>query len=441
FGPGFLDLLTENHKRRFPTCADEDRINNLSEHLIDSILERLPFQDVVRTSILSKKWRYRWTRMRVLVLDKQFCQKIAKNGAYGRNGFIRIINQVLILHKGPISKFSLHIPKMYLYSFEEIDELMLCLSKNSVRELVLTNSNRRYELPSYVFSCIELRKLELENCIFKPPLEFKGFFNVVNLFLKDIDFGANSWETPFSLPHLKRLCLHTCTNVYNFNIKAKKLKTLIVITCPQANVLRLLDSPCLTVIALSFQKPIKDFVRVERVNLTILLSKLPKIEQFYIDGHFSKFLSADKIPKWLPHAVNSLKHLLLLYFDLGDLDQLHGALCLLRNSPNLKRLYMKLTHKPQLHDDVGASSNHLEAPGCLDQTLKRLQLADISLEGSRPELLFIKLVLAHSPSLKKFFIRPSGPHDAQKWFNIAKDTMQFPRASPNAETVYLNPKP
>ncbi|KVI00486.1 F-box domain, cyclin-like protein [Cynara cardunculus var. scolymus] len=377
-------MKMENHKRRFPTCADEDRINNLSEHLIDSILERLPFQDVVRTSILSKKWRYRWTRMRVLVLDKQFCQKIAKNGAYGRNGFIRIINQVLILHKGPISKFSLHIPKMYLYSFEEIDELMLCLSKNSVRELVLTNSNRRYELPSYVFSCIELRKLELENCIFKPPLEFKGFFNVVNLFLKDIDFGANSWETPFSLPHLKRLCLHTCTNVYNFNIKAKKLKTLIVITCPQANVLRLLDSPCLTVIALSFQKPIKDFVRVERVNLTILLSKLPKIEQFYIDGHFSK---------------------------------------------------------PQLHDDVGASSNHLEAPGCLDQTLKRLQLADISLEGSRPELLFIKLVLAHSPSLKKFFIRPSGPHDAQKWFNIAKDTMQFPRASPNAETVYLNPKP
>ncbi|KAI3697236.1 hypothetical protein L6452_30103 [Arctium lappa] len=432
----------ENHKRRFLDCAEEDIINNLAEHLIDSILERLPFQDVVRTSILSKNWRYRWTRMRVLVLDKHFSKKIAKNGAYGRNGFIRIINQVLTLHKGPISKFSLHIPKMYLYSFEEIDQLMLCVLKNSVREFVLTNSNRHYELPSYVFSCLELRRLELHNCIFRPPPEFKGIFNVETLFLKDIDFGVNSWETPVSLPHLKRLCLHTCTNVYNFNIKARKLKTLLLISCPHANVIRLLDSPCLTVVAISFQKRIKDFVRVERMNISLLLSYLPKIEQFYVDGHFIKFLSAGYIPKWLSHANNSLKHLSLLYFHLGDLDQLHGALCLLRNSPNLKKLHMKLTHMPRfMHYDVGPASNHLEAPGCLDQTLKRLQTVDISLEGSIPEQLFIKLVLAHSPSLKKLIIRPIGPHDAQKWFNIAKDIMQFPRASPNAETIYLSPKP
>ncbi|KAJ9558741.1 hypothetical protein OSB04_013355 [Centaurea solstitialis] len=435
--------MDENRKRRFLPCAEEDRLNNLAEHLIDSILERLPFQDAVRTSILSKKWRYRWTRMKVLVLDKQFSEKIAKNGAFGRNGFIQIINQVLILHKGPISKFSLHIPKMYLYSFEEIDQWMLFLSKNNVRELILTNTNGCYTLPSYVFSCLELRRLELENCIFKPPLEFKGFSSVETLFLKDIDFGTNSWETPFSLPHLKRMCLLKCTNVYNFNIKARKLKTLFLISSPHANVLRFSDSPCLTIVALCFRKHIKDLVRVERMNLAMLLGNLPKIERFYIDGHFLKFLSVDKIPKWLPHAVYSLKKLELLYFQLGDLDQLHGALCLLRNSPNLERLCVKLTHMKRrvTHYDVEQASNHLEAPGCLDQTLKELQNAEISLEGSKADLLFIKLLLAHSPSLKKLIIKPTGPYDAQKRFNITKDIMRFPRASPNAETIYLNPKP
>ncbi|KAL4561331.1 hypothetical protein LXL04_033495 [Taraxacum kok-saghyz] len=80
-------------------CAQEDRISNLPEHLIDSILERLPFEDAVKTSIISQNWRYKWTTMKVLVLDEHFSNKYAKNGAFGRNGFIRVITRILILHE------------------------------------------------------------------------------------------------------------------------------------------------------------------------------------------------------------------------------------------------------------------------------------------------------------------------------------------------------
>ncbi|KAI3511342.1 hypothetical protein L1887_18493 [Cichorium endivia] len=70
--------------------------------------------------------------------------------------------------------------------------------------------------------------------------------------------------------------------------------------------------------------------------------------------------------------------------------------------------------------DVGPASNHLESSNCLDCTLNRLQTVEIrSLEGSRPELLFIQLLLAHSPSLEKITITPSRASDLQKRLDIA----------------------
>ncbi|KAJ9558819.1 hypothetical protein OSB04_013433 [Centaurea solstitialis] len=477
----FLNFMTGNHKTSLLTCAENDIISNLPEHLIGSILERLPIDDAVRTSILSKSWRYRWTTMTMLLFDEQFSKKFAEKGAFGRNGFIRTINDVLIPHNGPISKFSLHIPRIDLDSFQEVDHTMLLISRKSVQELVLTNSNSCYELPSYVSSCSKLRKLELENCIFKPLHKLEVFSNLNHVCLTNIDFGADFCGTLVTLPQLRVLWLDMCRSVYNFNIKASKLKRLAVIDCPDAMLLRLLDAPCLNMFCLCFLEPFEDFVRVERMNLSRLLSNLPEVKNLFLDGHFLKYLSADGIPKWLPRAVYSLSNLRLYDFQLSDLDQLNGALCLLRNSPNLERLCIRQSLRvsksvpqvpsfwlmwhmtgvdlakglrwnvppfhssvvePQVMDyDVGPASNHLESPNCLDQTLNRLQTVEIVyFEGSRPELLFIKLILAHSPSLVKLTIE-SETFDAHQRLNIAMDVKGFPRASPKAELFFLNPKP
>ncbi|CAI9269020.1 unnamed protein product [Lactuca saligna] len=403
-------ISQEKNKRRVVTCAKEDIISNLPEHLIDSILERVPLEEAARTSILSKNWRYRWTKMGALAFDEQFFKKYAKNGAFGRNGFIRIINKVLILHNGPISKFLLHIPNMnmFLDCFEEVDQWMLLLSRNRVKELILTNSNQRYQLPSYVFSCLELTKLKMKNCFFKPPLNFEGFLNLKDLNLRCIDFGASLCGTQINLPQLKKLSLHKCTNVYNFNIKATKLEKLTVIACPDT-------------------------------ILTTMLSNMTKIKCFFVDAQFLKIFTAENIPKWVPQPINSLTRLWFQKFQLGDLHQLNGALCLLRNSPNLKTLGMHLEMKNG--DNVGPASSILESPNCLDIS-NRLQTVKIEcLQGSKPELLFVKLLLAHSSSLRKFTITPSRSLDVKKILDISKDVMRFSRASPKAEMIYLNPKP
>lgn len=92
-----------------------------------------------------------------------------------------------------------------------------------------------------------------------------------------------------------------------------------------------------------------------------------------------------------------------------------------------------------MHCDVEPTSDHLESLDCLDRTLNKLQTIEIiNLKGSRLQLLLIKLLLAYSPFLDKLIIRSSETSDASKRFNIAKDIMWFPRASPKAETICLN---
>nr|KAJ0225667.1 hypothetical protein LSAT_V11C100032780 [Lactuca sativa] len=101
------------------------------------------------------------------------------------------------------------------------------------------------------------------------------------------------------------------------------------------------------------------------------------------------------MPKWLPYPVKSLKCLNLQDMQLCELGQLHGVLEL----------------------DEGPALNHLETP------LNQLLTVKMTVfEGSRTEILFLKLLLAHSPSLKKFTITPCGACGV----DIVKDVIQFP---------------
>ncbi|XP_071718653.1 F-box/FBD/LRR-repeat protein At1g13570-like [Rutidosis leptorrhynchoides] len=415
-----------------------DKISCLPENLIDLIFEKLPVQDVVRTHVLSKSWRYKWTKMSSVVLDKHFSEKFAKNEAFGHYGFFTISNQIFNFIKGPILKLHLHIPNMALDSFQEVDQWILSLSKAGViRELVLTVLNQRYQLPCYFCCCLELRMLELENCIIKPPLDFQGFLYLENLCLRNIEFGTNLHGAIMNLPQLKMLKLVACTNVYNFKIKSTKLFWLVVLNCPDATLHQLVHSKCLGALCIAIGKPIQG---VERVNLASLLSNMPCLGDLIIDGYFLQFCIAENIPKWLPHPANCLEYLSLHNFKFGDLNQLQGVLCMLRNSPNLERLDFDNQGLQNEQLDVNPASTYWEASDCFDQNLNRLKTINIMhVERSRPVLVFIKLLLNHSPILEKVSIRPSVTVDALEKYNFAKDVMQFPRASAKAELFYLDP--
>uniref|UniRef100_A0A251VQ15 Putative F-box domain, Leucine-rich repeat domain, L domain-like protein n=1 Tax=Helianthus annuus TaxID=4232 RepID=A0A251VQ15_HELAN len=272
-----LNVMTDNHhkRRRFLTsnADDDDIISNFPEDLINPILERLPVKDAVRTSVLSKRWRYRWTTMRKLDLIHGFSGQFLKIGAFSCHGFTRVISQIMIHHQGPILTFLLHIPKeIVLDSFQEVDQWMLILSRNNVRKITIVNLNLIYQIPYSVFSCLELTALGLNKCIFKPPLAFKGFPNLQVIILTNVNFGVNLGGTVINLPQLKGLILYGCGNVNNFNIKAEKLQNLCVTGCPDANamVLQLLHSEHLNSVHICrLSRSIKDFSQVKRFSFTI----------------------------------------------------------------------------------------------------------------------------------------------------------------------------
>nr|KAJ0225496.1 hypothetical protein LSAT_V11C100032250 [Lactuca sativa] len=313
--------------------------------------------------------------------------------------------------------------KSLLFERDKFDTVLqiedrMRISRRGLNESFSTRKYQRYELPSHVFYCLELTKLELHNCFFKPPIEFEGFLNLEDHYLQNVDFGAKLCGNQICLPQLKEVSMYSCINIYNFNIKATKLQSLFVIACPDATLLPLLHSQCLSLFA------IDDFVRGERMHLARVLSNFPEIQALFIDGNSlkkypvivptlltfssnvrqrltftSQFLCAENVPKWLPDPVCNLKHFSFRKIQFGDWINLMES-----------------------QVDVGPASNHLEVPDCLGYTLTQLQ----------------KFILAHSPSLENCYIIPRGASEVQIRLDVAIVLMLFPRSSPKAKIIYLN---
>lgn len=101
----------------------------MPEDIQVAILGFLPLRDAVRTSILSRNWRYSWTMIRHLIFDEKFFESIKEkldqchNPEWKALKFVSVINNVLLLHNSPILIFSLEI----LNGFEIIEQSMITL--------------------------------------------------------------------------------------------------------------------------------------------------------------------------------------------------------------------------------------------------------------------------------------------------------------------------
>ena len=76
-----------------------DRLSNLNIYLIDDILSRLSFRDVVRVSTLSKDWQYICWRIPNVKFD-QTVWKTPEDLTSPTIGFIPILESFLRFHKG-----------------------------------------------------------------------------------------------------------------------------------------------------------------------------------------------------------------------------------------------------------------------------------------------------------------------------------------------------
>ncbi|KAK4707641.1 hypothetical protein R3W88_028566 [Solanum pinnatisectum] len=400
-----------------------DALSYLPDNVIDVILLRLPCEDAVRTSILSKKWRYHWCRLTELKIDESLW-KIEKDLLNPTVKFTKIMYQLLSLHEGPITKFTLYL--VHLASCPEIDNFIYFLSRNDIQHLVLNLLlGKEYKLPSSLFTCSQLRHLSLCFCSIQHLSAFQGFDKLISLKLCEVNISSELLESLIShCPLLEELELDIADQSDTIEINAPMLR-LFVLSGNISSVC-LKNVPHLVKVLLY-----GDYIKAEDLDFAKLFECCPALEHllFFLGYEFSAGAGYEA-PTRLPFNLNSVKrfylrginwwnhissHMLFIHecgFDYEDEDE--------DDEPIPEPLELK-----HLSD---VTFNHLKEVklGCLT--------------GTTSELLLIKFLLAESPVLERMLIdRQYLDHEhLDTRLQIFAEISKFSRASPKAEVVYID---
>ncbi|XP_071720734.1 F-box/FBD/LRR-repeat protein At1g13570-like [Rutidosis leptorrhynchoides] len=281
-----------------PECSSSDIISSLPQDIIETILCLVPIIYAVRTSILSKKWRYSWTRIPKLVFSEE--------DLYRGEDLLQVfcvIHQVLLMHQGSIFEFSL---SMYAdNTYADIDQIITYLSrKNTVEKLKLElnldidDGEERYKLPLSFFSFLHLTHLHLEHCNLdhqQPTLNGFGQ-QLTSLFLNNVDIS-------------EKLILHVVS-------KSPLLKRFGL-------VINHTEYELSYIYSLAF--------------ICELFGNMPSVEHLFLDIEDLHILDASN--SCLPKLPTPLVHLKYAYF-VGGCD-LPFPVSLLRSSPNLEKLKLQ----------------------------------------------------------------------------------------------------
>lgn len=270
-------------------CSNHiDRISDLPSNIIEDILPHLNIVEQVRTGILSRKWRHMWVSVTQLCFGESFFRKCAH---LEDREISRIITEVLLVHNGPIFKFTLRLPSDFTISIGCLNKWFMFLSRGGIKDLKLgkpgdgiiedlklVELGDLIQMPSHVFLCEELTCFELYKFKMSVPPNFSGFKSLLDLHLYCIRFDSGALDSLVSgCPLLQNLTLTCCSGFECIDFSAPTLKVLAII-CN-----RVIKSICL-----KRAKNLIDLTLVairdnnERGSVTNLINGLPQIQRLFI---------------------------------------------------------------------------------------------------------------------------------------------------------------
>ncbi|CAJ2648313.1 unnamed protein product [Trifolium pratense] len=304
-----LSLMTLSNKKA--NCADHiDRISDLPGNVIDGILKHLNIQELVCTSLLSRKWRYVWNTVPELGFCEEFFCRFEDIDDPSPE-ICRIITEVLFPHNGPIYSFTLDIPSSsnILITAEYFNKWILFLSRRGIKDLAIFNYGIFSDkMPSHVFSCQELTHLWLSGFKVSLSPNFCGLKNLLFLLLEHNMYEFGALESLISgCPLLKEFTIELFGDMKS--ICLKKAKNLI---------------------------DLRLTVNQERVSG--LIKSLPNIQRLTLESDCNKTLFADIIS---PSHLISLKYLKLRYVNLDERAELLYIVSVLKSASNLVELVIE----------------------------------------------------------------------------------------------------
>ncbi|KAL9424822.1 hypothetical protein AB3S75_031860 [Citrus x aurantiifolia] len=392
--------MTEMEKQ----AAKLDRISNLPWDVLDTILVNLPLREAARTSILSSKWRYKWTGLSQLVFDdKCFSSSLSMEERWGE--IMKIIHMVQSYHSGPIEKF-----KLAAYcspNFSDLQEWIQYLMDKGIKELILQDFGfvKRFKLPCGIFSCPQLTCLELYGCVFKLPSTFKGFHCLKSLQLTQVSIISDILESLIrNCPILERLTLLNIDHLASVRIHNSSLKYLKIDS--EFEDINLensvnLDSVDIRMIPMYGGIITRNNEQSNSGNFDRVFGCLYDIKRLTLSCHFLQWLAGDQVQERLPIVLNRLLFLDLKEVTLSNFKEVMVSLTIVKSCPNLEELVITVVQSNGSRPAMDCFTG-LCLCGFMFHKLKVVRIRGII--GTRTELEFIKVVLTLSPQLESIII-------------------------------------
>ncbi|XP_058089597.1 F-box/FBD/LRR-repeat protein At1g13570-like [Magnolia sinica] len=235
--------------KAFPNNMNSyDKISNLPDSVLHNILSLMPTKSAIRTSILSRRWRYLWRDRSIYILILDNSEELASS-RYPEE-FVGAINLYVNLNHGkeietlqlffyPGDQYESDYEKWIEFAVEggvkelDLDFCHLYLPFILIRGQPLED-RKPFKLPSKLFSCNSLTHLNLSRCDLNLPSNFNGFGSLKVLRLQWVNINDDMLQSMLSkCPILEKLSLIECNDVTSINISAPDLylKSLMVAHC------------------------------------------------------------------------------------------------------------------------------------------------------------------------------------------------------------------
>ncbi|KAF9599291.1 hypothetical protein IFM89_036589 [Coptis chinensis] len=391
----------------------KDRFSTLPSTLLQYILSFIPTKEVVATSILSTRWKYLWTSHPNLIFD----EGIADEDPVEKKKFVDFVDRVLTLHaESNIKTLSITCKDP---DQSRIDAWISAAVQHKVQELNLDVNVKEclsfVLLPELVCRSDSLSILELQS-----------------------NLGIVI-ATPFSLPNLKILHLHSV--LYSSTLP-KKAKQPLLLNCPVLSELILdnCEMPDFESIIISlpslesfilldtyrdsemkiFAENLVHFVYKGGLSNELSLCSTPSLVDAYVEVNTEYTpedfgLYASKLFRQLSKTLSRLENFHatlpifqnLIHFELSTevaLGDTRLLMTLMKNSPSVEHLLFEKDIFPKFHI-YGDRDMPQSVPTSFPLCLKSVTFDEFG--ASKIELFLVKSLLENAMALERMTIYSS----------------------------------
>lgn len=367
----------------------EDQLIELPDGILSIMISFVPLKEAIRTSVLSKRWRYIWTCHSKLCFDSIniLGMRVDYNSVSNyqslldrqirRGMFIERVNHFMQHRcKGPkIDYFSLHC-HLGKESASYIDQWIRDAAIKEVEYIDLDLSEwctfrmdqcsfTAYE--QYEFSCWTLstsikctiKNLKLASCILNPIPSPNKLISLKTVELKDVNVNDQQLSTFLSIcPQLEVLSLVVCNDLVNLklDVSCHNLKVLSIRDCSRMETIDIYAENLVVfeytgeVVSFSFKyapmlaEGYLSFTGEHRLDgLTYALTKfansVPSLQTLNLLSILA--MKVLKLPEII-HTSPNLKCLVLSIFPFDDEDKLYWLSYIFEAFPLLQKLQLNL---------------------------------------------------------------------------------------------------